>query len=175
MVYGLVYNGFPTFLTYWSSSEILYIRTYSVCMLSEIISVHHERWQENSFSLSLSAVSKTLHFLSAVLWPSWILYCQLSYYWVWFTLSELGCCVRNLECQCLQSVFSTFCIRSCSDIWYGECGGRHLGSRAEVVVMKNCGHVPQAENPKEYNHIVLDFLKSSVAPVVKKGQVTPVN
>lgn len=50
-----------------------------------------------------------------------------------------------------------------------------MGSRAEVVMMKNCGHVPQAENPKEYNNIVLDFLKSSVAPVVKKGQVTPVN
>jgi pimeloyl-ACP methyl ester carboxylesterase len=38
---------------------------------------------------------------------------------------------------------------------------KHLGtSRAELVVMKNCGHVPQMENPKEYNRIILNFLKT---------------
>ncbi|KAG0555156.1 hypothetical protein M758_12G150500 [Ceratodon purpureus] len=52
---------------------------------------------------------------------------------------------------------------------------RHLGRSAEVTVMKNCGHVPQVENPKEYNHIVLDFLKSSVPSVISKRQVTPVS
>ncbi|CAK9215059.1 unnamed protein product [Sphagnum troendelagicum] len=38
---------------------------------------------------------------------------------------------------------------------------KHLGtSRAELVVMKNCGHIPQIENPKEYNRIILNFLKT---------------
>ena len=41
--------------------------------------------------------------------------------------------------------------------------------------MKNCGHVPQVENHKEYNRIVLEFLKSSVGPLIKKGQITPVS
>ncbi|KAH9562834.1 hypothetical protein CY35_05G093200 [Sphagnum magellanicum] len=38
---------------------------------------------------------------------------------------------------------------------------KHLGTqRAEIVVMKNCGHAPQIENPREYNRIILNFLQS---------------
>ncbi|CAK9876674.1 unnamed protein product [Sphagnum jensenii] len=38
---------------------------------------------------------------------------------------------------------------------------KHLGTqRAEMVVMKNCGHAPQIENPREYNCIILNFLQS---------------
>jgi homoserine acetyltransferase len=38
---------------------------------------------------------------------------------------------------------------------------KHLGTqRAEMVVVKNCGHAPQIENPREYNRIILNFLQS---------------
>ncbi|CAK9227517.1 unnamed protein product [Sphagnum troendelagicum] len=38
---------------------------------------------------------------------------------------------------------------------------KHLGTqRAEVVVMKNCGHALQIENPREFNRIILNFLQS---------------
>lgn len=50
---------------------------------------------------------------------------------------------------------------------------KHLGRTAEVVIMKNCGHVPQLENPKEYNRILQEFLAKPLVPVVKKAQVTP--
>ncbi|XP_024356867.1 uncharacterized protein [Physcomitrium patens] len=48
----------------------------------------------------------------------------------------------------------------------------HLGNRSEVVMMTNCGHVPQLENSREYNRIVLDFLRDrQVTAAPRAGQV----
>ena len=50
---------------------------------------------------------------------------------------------------------------------------RHLGRNVEVVLMKNCGHVPQLENPRLFNRIIKNFLKSDEPPSLKKAQVSP--
>jgi pimeloyl-ACP methyl ester carboxylesterase len=39
-----------------------------------------------------------------------------------------------------------------------DCFGRDLGDNADLVILKDAAHVPQAEVPKEYNKKVLEFL-----------------
>ncbi|KAG0554533.1 hypothetical protein KC19_12G098400 [Ceratodon purpureus] len=44
------------------------------------------------------------------------------------------------------------------DISYAHRLKEDLGDRADLVILKNAAHVPQAEVPKEYNKKVLEFL-----------------
>lgn len=37
---------------------------------------------------------------------------------------------------------------------------RHVGAKAELIYMQNCGHVPQIERPREYNTHILQFLSA---------------
>lgn len=40
--------------------------------------------------------------------------------------------------------------------FFGKC--RQLGEKARVEIVKNTGHVPNGEDPRRFNEILLEFL-----------------
>jgi hypothetical protein len=92
-------------------------------------------------------------------------FCNLArfpHYCIFFVASSCEWCVEGRGGVCI--CFSTgicFLTKWWCSLKSGVGCCRHLGTqRAEVVVMKNCGHAPQIENPREYNRIILNFLQS---------------
>ncbi len=92
-------------------------------------------------------------------------FCNLAcfpHYCIFFVASSCEWCVEGRGGVCI--CFSTgicFLTKWWCSLKSGVGCCRHLGTqRAEMVVIKNCGHAPQIENPREYNRIILNFLQS---------------
>lgn len=110
-------------------------------------------WSDFQHQSSIRASKVSCFFCNLACFPQ---YC------VFFVASSCEWCVEGRGGVCI--CFSTgicFLTKWWCSLKSGVGCCRHLGTqRAEMVVMKNCGHAPQIENPREFNRIILNFLQS---------------